>query len=268
MANYHFEAKIIQRSRGMSITDRAAYITAQKLVDAYTGRTYDRRSHNGSVPYFEIALPPDAPSEYRDVQFLLDALNASEKRKDAQMGRSYILSLPLELSGDQQLDLAREFVKENFTQIGQCTIWALHRNKPNRLGRIGRLSPVNEIKENPHLHLIVPFRMVDQGGFQPTKIASQATNTPQYLVSLRKDWADRQNDAFSRFGIEAHVSHESLAMQGIDHQATIPIGAASLALEKQGIRTGRGNQYCSIIIERNRERAHEHDLSHGHGPDR
>ncbi len=266
MANYHFEAKVIQRSKGMSITDRVAYITAQKLVDAYTGRTYDRRSHNGSVPHFEIALPPDAPSEYRDVQCLLDALNASEKRKDAQMGRSYILSLPLELSGDQQLDLAREFVKENFTRIGQCTIWALHRNEPNRQERGDNLLPVKEIRENPHLHLIVPFRAVDQGGFQPTKVASQATNNPQYLVSLRKDWADRQNAAFSRLGMNVRVSHESLAMQGIKRQATIPIGAASLALERKGIRTQRGGQYRSIQRLNERLRLPEHDRAHRYGP--
>ena len=201
------------------------------------------------------------------MQFLLDALNASEKRKDAQMARSYILSLPLELSEDQQLDLAHEFVDKNFTKRGQCTIWAIHRNEPNRKGRGANLPAVNKIDKNPHLHLVVPFRAIDQGGFQPTKTASQATNNPRYLISLRKDWADRQNAVFSRLGINVRVSHESLAMQGIKRQATIPIGAASLALERMGIRTKRGDQYRNIL-EQNREqsRSPEHGQAPYHGP--
>lgn len=108
MASYYFNVSIIsrgaprknarKRTMGRSVTGAAAYITKQKLHDCYTERTYDRRSYRGSVPVTGIYLPPEAPQKFHDLQTVLNALNVAEKRKDAQMARSFILALPIELS--------------------------------------------------------------------------------------------------------------------------------------------------------------------------
>ncbi len=64
-------------------------------------------------------------------------------------------------------------------------------------------------------------------------------------------------------GLDIHVSHESLAAQGIDREPTMHIGAATMALELQGIRTGRGDEYRGIIERNNkREREYQRDREH------
>ncbi len=269
MANYHAEAKIIQRSKGESVTDRAAYITASKFRDSYTGRTYDRRHHNGLVVTSGVILPPNAPLEFTNIQVLLDALNSTERRCDAQMARSYTLSLPFELPLEQQLELTQEFAKDSFIRSGQCAIFAIHQNQANVQGRSNDLPPVDKIRENPHVHLIVPFRAVGDAGFQPRKLSSRRTNNRNYLISLRKSWADIQNRAYERARLDIRVSHESLAAQGIKRQATRPLGAATLALERKGIQTERGNQHREIIQRnRNRSRSPARELERDFGPSR
>ena len=105
MANFYLNTKLIQRSKGQSIVDRTAYITGKKLRDSYTGRIYDRRAHEGEILHATVVLPEESPKEFGDVQFLLNELNSAERRSNAQMGRSYILSLPNELAPDQQMQL-------------------------------------------------------------------------------------------------------------------------------------------------------------------
>nr|WP_296439275.1 MobA/MobL family protein [uncultured Acetatifactor sp.] len=88
-------------------------------------------------------------------------------------------------------------------------------------------------------------------------------NSVKYLEELRKEWADLQNREFERMGLDIHVSHESLAAQGIDREPTMHIGAATMALELQGIRTGRGDEYRGIIERNNkREREYQRDREH------
>lgn len=250
MANFYLNTKIIQRSKGQSIVDRTAYITGKKLRDSYTGRTYDRRSHEGEILHATVVLPEAAPKEFGDIQFLLNELNKMERRSDAQMGRTYILSLPNELAPDQQMQLLFAFVEENFTSKGQCCVLAVHLNASHDTGR-ENLPPVKEVQANPHAHLVVPFRGISTDGFQRTKLDSRKTNTPVYLVSLRESWARCQNRSYERLGVDASVSHESLALQGISRKPTRPLGYKAMALERKGIRTGPGERYREII-ERNR----------------
>ena len=249
MANYHFEVKIVSRGKGESVVDRVAYILREKLRDSYTGRIYSRRSKSEHVPVVGIRLPDDSPSAYADPQVFLDALNVAERRSDAQMARSYILSLPNELTLDQQVKLSTEFIDSHFTREGQGTIYAIHCNPPNTYGR-GNLSPRHgKVQDNPHLHIIVPFRKIDSNGFQATKLGSRATNNRTYLKSLRKDWADEQNRMYEQQELNIRVSHESLAMQGI-HQREVPcLTHEEFELERNGISTLRGNDYRKAIEE-------------------
>lgn len=270
MANYHFSASIItrgeqrkdgrKRDHGRSIAGTAAYITKQRLYDCHSKTTYDRRSHSGSVPVTGIHLPTEAPREFQDLQTVLNALNLAERRKDSQMARSYIASLPVELTLDQQTQLVEDFVKKSFTDRGQIVIWGIHLNEANTHGR-ERLPPVEAIVENPHVHFLVPFRAVNRDGFLPTKLESRSTNTRQYLISLRESWADEQNRLFERLGYKCRVSPCSLKRQGIRRRPTIHLGPKTLAKERQGIKTVRGNEYRSIIRLNQRLRNNQQDRS-------
>ena len=46
--------------------------------------------------------------------------------------------------------------------------------------------------------------------------------------------------------MEIQVSHESLEVQGIDREPTLPLGRAATALERKGIQTEVGNRNREI----------------------
>lgn len=252
MASYHLNAKIVSRGDGGSVTAVAAYISGEKLRDRYDGKIHDR-SYRKDVMYKEILLPPMAPHELLNRQTLLDELNASEGRSDSQMARSIKIALPNELSFDEQIALAKEFVLENFINIGMCADIGVHRGLLEKSKKPISIEAVYEHQDNPHAHLLIPFRTVGKDGFHETKTQTRYMNNSQYLVIWRKEWERLQNKAFERLGLEVRVSHESNEVRGIDRIPTKHIGAATMALEQRGIRTERGDVYRETVA-RNKER--------------
>lgn len=256
MACYHFNAGIISRGHGSSITAASAYISGEKLRDCYEGKIHDR-SYRRDVLYKEILLPPNAPREFLDRQTWLDALNASERRSDAQMARTFKVALPREISFEKQLELVREFALDNFVnKAGLSADLAIHRGELDESQKPVSIEPIHERLDNLHAHLIVALRSVTEDGFSRTKLQTRWMNRQPALIAWRKDWAARQNREFERLGLDIRVSHESLAAQGINREPSIHMGAAAMALERQGIRTERGDQYREIL-SRNRSREQE-----------
>lgn len=252
MACFHLNASVISRGHGKSVTAASAYISGEKLRDAYDGLIHDR-SYRQDVVYKEILLPSEAPSELLDRQTLLDALNYAERRKDAQLARSIHLALPNELSLPEQIALVREFVQVNFTRYGLCADVAIHQGKLNKARKPHSIESVAEREDNRHAHIIVPFRSVNEHGFCPTKQKNRFMNSPSYLNTWRKSWADLQNREFERRCVPVRVSHETLAAQGIDREPTKHLGPGTIALELRGVQTDRGDIHREIM-ERNRMR--------------
>ena len=92
-------------------------------------------------------------------------------------------------------------------------------------------------------------------------------NSKASLQSWRKGWADAVNTALEAAGYNASVDHRSYEEQGLLQVGTIHEGATATALEREGIRTDRGdinrviregNQRISLHLE-NAER-YQRDL--------
>jgi len=92
---------------------------------------------------------------------------------------------------------------------------------------------------------------VDANGFCEKK--NRDWNQKEYIRRWRKLWAEYQNKLFREKGLELQVSHESLEVQGIDREPTVPLGRAAKALENKGIPTEKGNRNREIEA-RQRER--------------
>ena len=114
MAIYRFEAKVIARSQGRSATASAAYRAGESIDDERTGTVFDYTRKRG-VLSAEILTPPNTPAWMEDRAQLWNAVEKAEKRKDAQLARDLLLSLPHELTREQRRELVREFV-----MIGIC----------------------------------------------------------------------------------------------------------------------------------------------------
>src|SRR3546814_6928508 len=109
MAIYHFSAKIISRGAGRSAVAAAAYRAAERLRDERLGRAHDF-SNKAGVVHSEVMLPEGAPERLADRQTLWIEVEAGEKRKDAQLAREVEFAIPREMTQEQGIALAREFV--------------------------------------------------------------------------------------------------------------------------------------------------------------
>lgn len=269
MGTYHFHVGTVSRGKGQSFPRYMAYVGRERICDHRSGVTYDFR-HRQDLAFRTILLPSGAPLRLLESQVLADELEQAERRKNAQLARSINLALPVELSLEQQRQLLQSFCEDTFVKQGYCVVAAIHRGEVDLSRRLADLEPVWEITANPHGHLLIPFRMVDEHGFQPTKQQSRAHNNRAYLMKLREMWAEYVNQAYRDAGLDLSVSHKSLADQAKERgraPTRLPtpyLGSHSFALEKRGIHTARGDRYREVIArnrvlkrKRNRERDRE-----------
>ena len=97
MAIYHFSAKVICRANGSSALAAAAYRSASRLHDERLDRHHDF-SNKAGVVHSEVMLPDGAPERLRDRDELWNAVEAGEKRKDAQLAREIEFAIPREMN--------------------------------------------------------------------------------------------------------------------------------------------------------------------------
>lgn len=144
MANYHLSVKCYSRRKGYAIFSRVVYNNGKGLYDEYYGKTWSYARTD--VVDNGILLPSNATREYLDRQILWNKVEESEKRHDARLAREVEISLPIELSLQQQKMLLRRFIESNFISRGMCADFAIH-NKDNG---------------NPHAHIFLTTRSIDK----------------------------------------------------------------------------------------------------------
>ena len=240
MAQYGFNIDTLSRLKGGSAIQTLAYLTRGKLFDEYSDKTFDYSNKKDFVHY-EVSLPDNAPPGFNDAVLLCTEIEKAEKRYDARIGRTSWLSLPndKEVSPNEWIGMVREFVDEAFVSLGMCVIWAIHYSK----------HPDDPSKDNPNAHIFLTDRPIDREGFCAKK--DRTWNNKKHVRVWRKMWADVQNRMLELNGLEK-VSHESLEVQGIEREPTIPLGRASIEMELRDIQTERGNRNRAIAA-RNQE---------------
>lgn len=147
MAIYHCSIKVGSRGAGASACGAAAYRAADKVRDHETGLTHDFSRKSGVV-YDEIMLCKNAPEEFRDRETLWNSAQAAERQINGQYYREIEVALPVEMTREQQKDTIRNYCRENFVEKGMCCDWALH----------------DKGDGNPHAHIMVTMRGIDQNG--------------------------------------------------------------------------------------------------------
>ena len=125
----------------------AAYRAAELLRSEYDGREHDYTRKRGVI-HKEILLPEHAPPEYADRAVLWNAVEKSETPKNAQLAREIELSLPIELTREQNIALVCEFVQRQFVSAGMCADVCVHDAK----------------KGNPHAHVMLTMRPIEPDG--------------------------------------------------------------------------------------------------------
>ena len=244
MADYRLSAQIISRSKGQSSIASAAYRAAARLHDERTGETHDY-TRKGGVVYSAVLAPDNAPEWMRDRARLWQAVEAVEKRKDAQLAREVQLSLPHELTPEQRQALVVGFVREQYVAKGMIADVAIH--TPNRAGD----------ERNHHAHIMLTLRSLTGDGFGK-KPQHTHTERAAALNAEREAWALRQNRELERHGHAARVDHRSFETRGIDREAEQHRGPVASDIERKG-RPSRIGDENRATEDRNAARADNHN---------
>jgi len=230
LALFHTRTQIIGRSSGRSVIAAAAYRSTSTIKDERAGKTW---SYEGKpdLLHSAILLPAGAPDTFADRSALWNAVEAIEKRKDAQLAREFEFALPHELSDAANIDLARAFVQEAFVKAGMIADLNIHK-------------PVDaKGQAKPHAHVLLTTRDVSADGFGPK---NRAWNDKRLPDQWRDMLAARTNEVLVREGIEARVDPRSYAERGIELQPQTKIGWKARKLEKEGKPAERTAEHRKI----------------------
>ena len=232
----------------------AAYRSGEKLHSEYYGEDSDY-TRKGGVICSEILLPPHAPSSLSDRETLWNEVEKVERGKKAQLAYSFDIALQNEFSMEENIDLARQFLLDNFVSRGMVVDFAVHQpDKEN--GGI----------QNPHFHVMCPIRPILPNGKwgnkqrreyvldeQGNRIRDEAGNyvfnavpttdwgSPERLEAWRQAWAELCNAKFAEKDLGCRIDHRSFERQGVEQIPTQHEGPTVRAMEAKGIRTDKGD---------------------------
>src|SRR5215213_8491960 len=237
VAIYHFSAKMIARSNGRSAVAAAAYRSASGLLDEREARPHDFRQ-KADVVHSEILLPDGAPEHWADRAVLWNAVEAAEKRKDAQLAREVEFALPREVRRKEGVALARAFVQRAFVARGMVADLNVH-------------WPVDAHGEaQPHAHVMLTLRAAGREGFG-RKV--RAWNGVAELQGWREAWTATANECLAALGHAARIDHRSLKEQGLALEPQNKIGPAGARRAERGEAAERAAEHRALA-QRNGER--------------
>lgn len=233
MAQYRLSVQMIGRSSGRSATAAAAYRAGQRIEDRETGLVHDYTAKRG-VLHTEILTPNKTPDWMKDRTELWNAVHKAETRKNSQLAREIQLSLPHELTQEQQVNLIRQFVEEQCVSRGMVVDFALHAPSP---------SPGAD-ERNVHAHVMCTTR--EFVGDNWAKRKNRDWHQTEMIEQWREAWADYQNRALERIGSSQRVDHRSLEDQGIMREPQVHLGPIATEIERDGRSSHRGNENRAI----------------------
>ena len=254
MAIYHCSIKIISRGKGKSAVAASAYRSGETLTNDYDGITHDFTRKRGIV-HTEILLPSHAPPDFSDRSVLWNSVEKTEKARNSQLAREVEIALPVELDREQQIQLVRDYVTENFVSAGMCADIAIHDKEDG----------------NPHAHIMLTMRPLAESGewgaksrkeyildkdgqrvklkngtFKTRKINTVDWNDKEKAEVWRKAWADVTNRYLAEQNCPERIDHRSYERQGIDKIPTVHMGVAATQMERRGIATDKGGRNNEI----------------------
>lgn len=202
-------------------------------------------------------MPSHAPPEFSDRSTLWNSVEKIEKAKNSQLAREIEIAIPKELPHEQQIDLVRQYVNDNFVSAGMCADFAIHDKKDG----------------NPHAHIMLTMRPLEQNGqwgakskkeyivdkngervrlkngnFKTKKVNTVDWNEQDKAELWRSAWAELANKYLEQNAISERIDHRSFERQGIEKIPSIHLGVAASQMERKGIETERGNLNREISL--------------------
>ncbi len=214
MAIYHCSSKIIKRSQGRSVISAAAYRACERLYDERQEQAFDYSSKKDFVNA-EIFLPDGAPDWMKNREQVWNHLDSMERQWNGQMAREIQVALPVELTEEQNWELAKAFA-QHFTEQGMIADAAFHRGHGN---------------DQPHLHLLLSMRALAGDDFSKTK--NRTWNSKSWLADVRVAWQDLANHHLAIHGHDVRIDHRSYEDQGVNLSPQNKIGVSATRAKRE-----------------------------------
>jgi Ti-type conjugative transfer relaxase TraA len=244
LAIYHLSAQVISSGAGKSAVASAAYRRAATMTRESDGKviSYEGKQH---VTHTELSLPARVPAWFQTAidgrsengasAFLWNAVERKEGQKGTGFAMEMNIALPLELTVEQNVALARDWIENAITQNGMVADWALH-----------------DAPDNPHIHVMVPLRKLTDDGFaakfdfardRDGNVLYREDGKPRYerlagpmkhLVDWRRSWAETTNLHLAAAGLDRRIDHRSHVEAGIRIEPTEHIGVHAVNMAALG----------------------------------
>ncbi|MBW4636223.1 MAG: MobA/MobL family protein, partial [Iphinoe sp. HA4291-MV1] len=232
-AYYRLETSNVKRSEGHSSVAAAAYITAEKLHDERTGKTYDF-TNKQHVYDTEIFAPANAPAWVFERSRLWNSVEKAEdkstRRQEARPARQLILSFPAVLTHEQKIQAARAFVQKECVAQGMIADVAYHDFEGDKA-------------HNPHAHVLLTTRHLTPEGFAGKE---RAWNHKKQLEAWREKWAAHLNHHLETHGHAERVDHRSYEKQGIDRVPQQHEGRSATVI-KEKVARGEHDRLPDVV---------------------
>lgn len=253
MSLFHFHVTQIKRSAGQGAVACAAYRAGEKLKSEYYGEVSDY-THKGGVVETGIMLPDYVPQNLSDRETLWNEVEKIEKGKKAQLAYSFDFALQNEFTMEENISLAKKFIREQFVERGMIADFAIHSPETNGIA-------------NPRVHVLCPIRPIEENGewgnkqkrvYELDRNGNRATDCngnyifsavpttdwgkPETLEHWRSEWARMCNEKFEEKQITERIDYRSYERQGIDKIPTVHEGVAVRQMESKGIKTDKGDK--------------------------
>lgn len=247
MANYHCKIKNISRGGdggGRSSVASAAYRSGTNMTDERTGKSYNYANRN-DILHEGIYVDPSrqAPDWIKNRSKAWNNIEGTERYKNARTAKEIQLALPYELDNAGMIDTVERYVMNNIVSLGVMADVAIHRysriQKPEtqkgaeEIATWDKNIPYLEREDSeectsrhiqivrnsqgsvrgyklyqPHVHIMMTTRNVNENGFEKTK--NKELNRKALIYRWRESWQDAVNHTFEQLGLDIRISCKSV----------------------------------------------------------
>lgn len=257
MAIFVASTKSISRGKGQSAVAAASYRAGVKLEDKRYGKIHDYSKRHG-VTSTDIILPSVLTNANAIIKRddLWNMAEEAEKRKDARVGREWLINLPYELNEIIRKELAHTFAQTLADRYGTIADCAIHKPTKKEIAR-------GADPRNYHAHIMFTTRRAEVNDHGEIKLTDKATielsdnkrrelglkRVSKEIKDVRLLWEQIANVKLAEYGHDL-IDSRSYKEIGVNITPQIKMGKEATHIERNRKMTIKGD-WNRFISERN-----------------
>ncbi|MDR3445401.1 MobA/MobL family protein [Dyella sp.] len=243
------------RSKNHSSVAGAAYRLGLRLFDERLGVWHDfrKRALGEEIVRALTVAPNGSPVWATDPAQLWNRVEASERRKDAQIARDYRIPIPFGLTDHDAGNLAEEMARFISDTLHVPVSLGLHRDADR--DALGEVKPKE--KQGFHAHLYFPTRRLEEqaeeggsgtGFGSKLTVLSNKNTSAAFVEMLNCKWSELATDYARKSGSDLSYQYKSYKRLGINIQPQPTLGQSATAMERRGIYTNKGDSLREAMV--------------------